>query len=392
VEIQEDSQEGNVEVNQQVSEVPQQSAHEKLNQTTDTLTEKKPVDNVADEELEKILSTQTARIKVVGSGGGGNNTINRISEVGIVGAETVAVNTDAQDLLYTKADKKILIGKDVSKGLGAGSNPQIGEESARESEHDLKQSLQGSDMVFITCGLGGGTGTGSVPVIAEVGKKLGCLTVGIVTLPFAMEGKKRYENATLGLEKLEPVVDTLIVIPNDKLLELAPDLPLHTAFKVADEILTNAVKGISELVTKAGLVNLDFADIKAVMSDGGVALIGVGESDTDNRAVEAVEKAINNPLLDVDITGATGALINVSGGKDMTLEEARKVVETVSERMGEDATVIWGAQIYDDLDKTIRAMLIVTGVKSSQIFGPGRTITDKRKKEIENELGIDFIE
>jgi cell division protein FtsZ len=385
LEIQEDSQGSNVEDNQQ-------SVHDKLSQTTDTLTEHKPVDNVADEELEKILSTQTARIKVVGSGGGGNNTINRISEVGIVGAETVAVNTDAQDLLYTKADKKILIGKDVSKGLGAGSNPQVGEESARESEHDLKQALQGSDMVFITCGLGGGTGTGSVPVIAEVGKKLGCLTVGIVTLPFAMEGKKRYENATLGLEKLEPVVDTLIVIPNDKLLELAPDLPLHTAFKVADEILTNAVKGISELVTKAGLVNLDFADIKAVMSDGGVALIGVGESDTDDRAVEAVEKAINNPLLDVDITGATGALINVSGGKDMTLEEARKVVETVSERMGEDATVIWGAQIYDDLDRTIRAMLIVTGVKSSQIFGPGRTITDKRKKEIENELGIDFIE
>lgn len=366
--------------------------YDKLSQTTDTLIEKKPLDNIADAELAKILSSQKASIRVVGCGGGGNNTINRISEVGVVGTETIAVNTDAQDLLYTKADKKILIGKDVTKGMGAGSNPQIGEEAARESEHDIKQSLVGADMVFITCGLGGGTGTGSAPIVAEIGKKLGCLTVGIVTLPFAMEGKRRYENAAVGLEKLEALVDTLIVIPNDKLLELAPDLPLHTAFKVADEILTSAVKGISELVTKAGLVNLDFADVKTVMSNGGVALIGVGESDTENRAVEAVEKAINNPLLDVDITGANGALINVSGGKDMTLEEARTVVETVSERMGENATVIWGAQIYDDLDKTIRAMLIVTGVKSSQIFGPGRTLTDKRKKEIENELGIDFLE
>ncbi len=396
MEIEENSQE-NIISNEENSSIPEQSinenieGHDKLSQTTESLREDKPVDNIADEELEKILSQQTASIRVVGSGGGGNNTINRISEVGIVGAETIAINTDAQDLLYTKADKKLLIGKDVTKGLGAGSNPQIGEEAARESEHDIKTALQGADMVFITCGLGGGTGTGSVPIIAEIGKKLGCLTVGIVTLPFAMEGKRRYENATFGLEKLESMVDTLIVIPNDKLLELAPDLPLHTAFKVADEILTNAVKGISELVTKAGLVNLDYADVKTVMSDGGVALIGVGESDTENRAVEAVEKAINNPLLDVDISGANGALINVSGGKDMTLEEARKVVETVSERLGEDATVIWGAQIYDDLDKTIRAMLIVTGVKSSQIFGPGRTITDKRKKEIENELGIDFV-
>ena len=362
-----------------------------IHKTQGSLVQETPNDNSADEELAKILSKQQASIRVIGSGGGGNNTINRISEVGVVGAETIAINTDAQDLLYTKADKKILIGKEVTKGLGAGSNPKIGEEAAKESEHQIKQSLKGADMVFLTCGLGGGTGSGSMPVIADIAKKLGCLTIGIITLPFSMEGKKRYENATEGLEKLESTVDTLIVIPNDKLLELAPDLPLHTAFKVADEILTNAVKGISELVTKAGLVNLDFADVKAVMSDGGVALIGVGESDTDNRAVEAVEKSIENPLLDVDITGANGALINVSGGNDMTLEEARKVIETVSERMGENATVIWGAQIYDDLESTIRVMLIVTGVRSSQIFGPGKTITGKRVKEIENELGIDFL-
>lgn len=716
-----------------------------------------------DEELEALIAKQKAKIKVIGCGGAGNNTINRISEVGIAGAETIAINTDAQDLLYTNANSKILIGREITGGLGAGSIPQVGEEAARESEHDIRTKLQGADMVFITCGLGGGclrgsslvntnpkgpvridsikagdkvytfsegrlekkqvlaamktgikkvfemktknrtiyasydhpflrvkplnylnqnrfskfdfewvelrdlkvgdlvvilreisdegrplelydgvytdenfcrlfgfllgdgwiteskgsyriyfsksddkkcnnkyinlvkkvfdvdikesdnwyylnskkiykllekhglhkkakekeipewvfslpkeqqkalvigladadanysiqigktnlpkkeikfemsseklikqlkilcdgiglrtsnvssrtrsiktpsskekkeftswtlriykthellgelphpktrsgvnfkykfrsrrtpdffknfgfnrisslkeigdeevyditvegshnfisegfvvhnTGTGSAPVVGEVSKKLGALTVAIVTVPFSMEGQRRYENAIIGLEKLESIVDTLIVIPNDKLLELAPDLPLHTAFKVADEILTNAVKGIAELVTKTGLVNLDFADIRAVMGKGGVAMIGVGESDTENRASEAVEKAISNPLLDVDIAGANGALINVAGGTDMTLEEARRVVETVSEKLDEDARIIWGAQISEDLEHTIRAMLIVTGVSSPQIFGHRKTGMSKKKKEIENELGIDFV-
>jgi cell division protein FtsZ len=311
-------------------------------------------------------------------------------EVGIMGAETVACNTDAQDLLYTSADRKVLLGKELTGGLGAGSIPKIGEESARESESEIKDVLQGSDMVFVTCGLGGGTGTGSAPVIAEIAKKLGALTVAVVTMPFSMEGNRRYENALIGLEKLENIVDTLIVIPNDKLIELAPDLPIQTAFKVADEILTNAVKGIAELVTKAGLVNLDFADIRAVMGKGGVALIGVGESDGDKRAVEAVERAINNPLLDVDIGGANGALINVIGGPDMTLEEAKKVIETVSHKLDEDARMIWGAQIYDDMAGTLRVMLIVTGVKSAQIFGRGKP--QELKKEIKSDLGIEFVD
>jgi len=314
-----------------------------------------------------------------------------MSEVGISGAETIAVNTDAQDLLYTNANNKILIGRELTNGLGAGSIPQIGEDAARENEHEIKQAVTGADMVFITCGFGGGTGTGAAPIIADIAKKQGALTVGVVTIPFSMEGQRRYENALVGLEKMENIVDTLIVIPNDKLLELAPDLPLHTAFKVADEILTNAVKGIAELVTKAGLVNLDFADIKAVMGGGGVAMIGVGESDTENRAVEAVEKAINNPLLDVDITGANGALINVAGGTDMTLEEAKSVVETISEKLDEDARIIWGAQISEDLEGTIRTMLIVTGVTSPQIFGPKRTTAIRKKQEMESELGIEFI-
>ena len=348
-----------------------------------------------DEELEQLVGKQKAKIKVIGIGGGGNNTINRMSEVGISGTATVAVNTDAQDLLYTNAAEKILIGRELTCGLGAGAIPQFGEDSARESEKEVRNSIQGSDLVFITCGLGGGTGTGAAPVVAEVAKKLGILTVAIVTMPFVMEGQRRYANAVSGLEKLEQSVDTLIVIPNDKLLELCPGLPLHTAFKVADEILTNAVKGIAELVTKTGLVNLDFADIKTVMGKGGVAMIGVGESDSENRAIDSVEKAIQNPLLDVDITGANGALINISGGPSMTLDEARKIVETVTERLDEDARVIWGAQISEDLDSTIRTLLIVTGVHSPQIFGsrrPGSIVKKERKKDIEEELGIDFVD
>ncbi len=347
--------------------------------------------NNIDDELEQILSRQRAKIKVVGCGGAGNNTIDRIKEIGIEGVETIAVNTDAQDLLYTNADVKVLIGREVTQGLGAGSIPQIGEEAARENEQEIRSRLQGADMVFITCGLGGGTGTGSGPVVAEVAKKMNALTVAIVTVPFTMEGQRRWENAQYGLEKMEANADTLIVIPNDKLLELAPDLPLQTAFKIADEILTNSVKGIAELVTKAGLVNLDFADIRTVMGKGGVAMIGVGESDTENRANESVQKALSNPLLDVDISGANGALINVSGGPDMTLDEAKTIVQTVSSKLSEDARLIWGAQISEDLANTIRTMVIITGVSSPQIFGPRRKIAEKAKKEIEKELGIDFI-
>ncbi|MEW6063526.1 MAG: cell division protein FtsZ [Nanoarchaeota archaeon] len=348
--------------------------------------------NVMDEELERLLATQRSKIKLIGVGGGGNNSISRMSEVGVEGCETVAVNTDAQDLLYTNADVKILIGRETTKGLGAGSIPQIGEQSARETEGELKDALKGCDMVFITCGLGGGTGTGAAPVIAEIARKQGALAIAVVTIPFEMEGQRRYENAMLGLEKLENNVDTLIVIPNDKLLELAPDLPMYTAFKVADEILTNSVKGIAELVTKAGLVNLDFADIKTVMSGGGVAMIGIGEGEGKDRAMDAVEKAISNPLLDVDIHGANGALVNVAGGSDMTLEEARKVVETVSSKLADDARVIWGAQISEDLEGSIRAMLIVTGVSSPQIFGKDNKMKGTTRKAIQKELGIEFVD
>ncbi|MBI5148880.1 cell division protein FtsZ [Candidatus Pacearchaeota archaeon] len=345
-----------------------------------------------DKELEEILKKQRAKVRVLGVGGGGGNTLSRMREIGIKGAEIIAVNTDAQDLLYTNADSKVLIGRELTLGLGAGNNPRIGEEAARESEHELKQKVTGADLIFITCGLGGGTGTGATPVIAELAKKVGALTIAVITLPFTIEGQKRFENALLGLEKLESIVDTLIVIPNDKLLELAPELPLHTAFKVADEILTNAVKGITELITKAGLVNLDFADVRAVMTGGGVSLIGMGESDSQNRAVEAVEKAIQNPLLDVDISGATGALVNIIGGNDMNLDETRKILETIGQKLSPEAKLIWGAQISEDMERTIRVMLIVTGVKSPQILGPGDSTVEKKKREISEELGIEFIE
>lgn len=345
-----------------------------------------------DEELEKLLAQTKAKIVVVGAGGAGNNTMARLMEVGIEGADTVAINTDAQDLLYTNANHKLLIGRELTSGLGAGSIPQIGEEAAWESEQEIKEIVHGSDIVFITCGLGGGTGTGSAPVVANIAQKLGGLTVAVVTFPFSMEGLRRRSNAEMGLEKLRKETDTVIVIPNDKLLEIAPNLPLPAAFKVADEILVRAVKGIAELITKPGLINLDFADVRAVMEGGGVAMIGMGESDTENRAVEAIEKAINSPLLSVDITGAKGALVNVVGGDDLTLAEAEEVVQVVSERLDPRANIIWGAQIEDDLKGLIRVMLVITGVKSKQILGVEETPLQERESDLKRELGIDFLD
>ena len=345
-----------------------------------------------DRELAEILKKQSTRIKVVGIGGGGGNSLNRMREIGIKGGELIAMNTDAQDLLYTNADQKVLLGKELTQGLGAGSNPKIGEEAAKESESEIKKKLSGSDMIFITCGMGGGTGTGAAPVISSIAKKLGALTIGVVTMPFTIEGAKRIENAVYGLERMESITDTLIVIPNDKLLELAPDLPLHTAFKIADEILTNAVKGVTELVTTSGLVNLDFADIKAVMVEGGVSLIGMGESDTERRALDAVTKAIQNPLLDVDLSGAKGALVNIIGGPDMSLEECKEIISAVGEKLSPDAKMIWGAKISPDMDRSIRVLLIITGVKSSQVLGHGEDFDSIRHREMEEELGIEFLE
>ena len=341
--------------------------------------------NAVDEELKKLLEAKKANIKIIGCGGAGNNTISRLLQVGVVGAEAVAVNTDAQDLLYTDADVKILIGKTLTGGLGAGADPKIGEEAAKETKGDLKKIIEGSDMVFVTCGLGGGTGTGSAPIVADIAKKSGALTVGVVTLPFTMEGKQRTQNAQSGLDKLKDCVDTLIVIPNDRLLDIVPDVSITTAFKIADEVLVNAVKGITELITRPGLVNLDFADIRTVMHNGGVAMIGLGDSDGENRAIEAVERALNNPLLNVEIDGAKGALINVSGGTDITTKECRDIVEAVASRLSPDARIIWGAQVFKEMGESIRAMIVVTGVSSPHVAALAN------KKDVESSLGIDFL-
>ncbi|MDY6959644.1 MAG: cell division protein FtsZ [Halobacteriota archaeon] len=341
--------------------------------------------NDADEELERILQELKTDIKVVGCGGGGSNTVQRMEEEGIKGAELFALNTDAQHLLYIRATNKILIGRKKTRGLGAGSLPQMGEDAARETEEEIRQSLEGADMVFVTCGLGGGTGTGSAPVIAEAARDAGALTIAVVTLPFSVEGVVRRANAEAGLERLRDVTDTVIVVPNDKLLDIVPQLPLYAAFKVADEVLMRAVKGITELITKPGLVNLDFADVRTVMQKGGVAMIGLGESDGEDRAEESVKKALKSPLLDVDISGATSALVNVVGGPDMTVSEAEGVVEEVYQRIDPNARLIWGAQVDPNLEHTVRTMLVVTGVKSPQIYGKPEL------KGLQQKYGIDIV-
>lgn len=342
-----------------------------------------------DEELKALLEASRAKIRVVGCGGGGCNTVNRMTEVGILGAETIGVNTDAQDLLKIKADRKILIGKKLTRGLGAGSDPSIGEASAKESEEELHDVFSDSDLVFITCGMGGGTGTGSAPVVAEIVKKCRALTIGVVTIPFTVEGRKRMENAMHGITNLRKHADTLIVIPNDKILEIAPDLPVNAAFKVADEVLTNAVKGITEMITKPGLINLDFADLRTILTKGGAAMIGLGESSTqsansDTRALEAVENALTSPLLDVDISNANRALINVVGGSDMTLREAELIVEAVSSKINNNAHIIWGAMIDDNLPKNqIQAMVVIAGGRFPYLDG-------SMSEEGEVDLGIKF--
>lgn len=353
-------------------------------------TERVPVEdpvpmNTEDEELRRVLANLRTNIKIVGCGGAGCNTINRVVEEGIVGADIFALNTDAQHLLTIHAPHKILIGRRATRGLGAGSVPQIGEEAAREVEDDIRSSMMGSDIVFVTCGLGGGTGTGSAPVVARIAKELGALTIAIVTQPFSAEGVVRMQNAEYGLDKLQEHTDTVIVIPNDKLLEIVPRLPLNAAFKVADEILMRSIKGITEIITKVGLVNLDFADLKTIMKGGGVAMIGIGEAEDDDRALKAISAALDSPLLEVDIQDATGALVNVSGGENMTVSEAELVAEEIHKRINPQARLIWGAQIDPELRDTIRVMLVITGVKSKQIFG------QSLRKTGESRFGIDFI-
>ncbi len=318
-----------------------------------------------DEELKALLEKKFVDITIIGCGGAGKNTLNHLTQVGIKGARTIAMNTDAQDLLACNADEKILIGETVTKGLGAGSDPRVGEDAARESKVAIHNAIGKSNMVFITCGLGGGTGTGSIPVVAEISKAMGALTIAVVTIPFEMEGHNRIMNAKGGIEKLSKHVDTLIVVPNDKLLEIVPDVPIDQAFFIADEILVNAIKGITELITKPGLVNLDFADVRSVMVDGGMSMIGVGFDDSNNRIQNAVYKALTNPLLAIDMTEATGALINVTGGPDLTLKESETIVNSIRKSLAENAKIIWGTSVSNNPKTPVGVMVVVTGIKQS---------------------------
>ncbi len=317
-----------------------------------------------DEELLKFIESAKPKIYIVGSGGSGSNTVSRMIESNIEGATLVAMNTDAQHLVRIKSHRKLLLGKKATRGLGAGSDPKLGEEATHESKEDIRHMLSDAQLVFVTCGLGGGTGTGSVPVIAHEAKEAGALTVGIVTLPFSTEGRARMRSALEGLQKLKRATDTTIIIPNDKLLSIAPDLPLNMAFKVSDEVLANATKGIVEMVTKPGMVNIDFADLRSVLKDSGYAVIGLGESNgtqTKDRAIIAVENTLKSPLLDVDLATAKKALVNIVGGQDLTLREAESIFQEVSSRISDDAMLKWGARIEPDMPKNALKIMVVMG-------------------------------
>lgn len=350
---------------------------------------KKPEAARDDGDIRQVLEESTTTIRVVGCGGAGSNTIDRMMQESIEGAELIALNTDAQHLLDISSHRKLLVGKKRTRGLGAGSVPKIAEEAARENEDEIRGVLEGSDMVFITCGLGGGTGTGGSPVVSDIAKDMGALTIAVVTMPFSVEGEARMENARSGLRKLQDVCDTVIVIPNDRLLESVPRLPLQQAFKVCDEVLMRAVKGITELITKPGLVNLDFADVRTVMDQGGVAMIGVGEGDGEEKAQKAIEKALRSPLLNVEVDGADAALINVTGGSRMSIAEAEAVVHRVYEQVADNAKIIWGAQVDENLEDNCRVMLVATGVKSEQIIGEDDSLPLHEEEEVH---GLDVVE
>jgi cell division protein FtsZ len=324
-----------------------------------------------DEELKKLVEALRINVKIIGCGGGGSNTINRLNEAGVVGAQMMAINTDATHLLHVRAPKKVLIGKRVTKGLGAGALPEVGEQACRENEDEIRAYLEGAHIVFVTAGMGGGTGTGSASVVAEMAKEAGALVMGIVTMPFKAEGHMRMDNAVKGLNKLRNKCDTTIVIQNDKLLEMVPKLPLDAAFKVADEILMNAIKGMTEIVTKPGLVNLDYSDLMTVMENGGVAMVGIGSSCEDRERVElAVNEALSSPLLgDIDISQSKGALIRVVGGEDLTISEAQQAAELVTSRISPSARIIWGCTVDPDIHDDVNILVVITGVKSPQLMG-----------------------
>lgn len=328
-------------------------------------------------DARKNLPTETfARIKVVGVGGGGVNAVNRMIEEGIQGVEFIGINTDAQALMLSKAPTRVRIGEKLTRGLGSGGNPEVGRKAAEESAEDLYNVMKGADMVFITAGLGGGTGTGAAPIVAQISREVGALTIGVVTRPFTFEGNKRTQSAESGMEKLKEQTDTLIVIPNDRLLQIMDKkASLNDSFKTADDVLRQGIQGISELITVPGLINLDFADVKTIMSEGGAALMAVGRASGEDRARLAAEQAISSRLLDITIDGARGVLFNVTGGPSLTLFEVNQAAALIRETTHPDVNMIFGAVIDPDMDEEVRITVIATGFERT---GMPRRLTQMR--------------
>ena len=323
-------------------------------------------------------------IKVIGCGGGGSNAVNRMIVEGLKNVEFLAINTDKQALMLSHANQKIQVGEKLTKGLGAGANPEIGKKAAEESREEIEEAIKGADMVFITAGMGGGTGTGAAPVVAEIAKSLGILTVGVVTKPFPFEGRRRMKHAEMGIENLKEKVDTLVIIPNERLLTMVDKkTTLLDSFKLADDVLRQGVQGISDLITIPGLVNLDFADVRAVMLDKGLAHMGVGKGSGDNRAQEAAKQAISSPLLETSIVGATGVLLNVTGGADLGLLEINEAAEIVQDAADPDANIIFGAVIDETLKDEIRITVIATGFEDE--------IRSMPKEEVKKEVASTIV-
>lgn len=333
-------------------------------------------------------------IQVIGTGGAGNNTVNRLARIGIEGAEMIAVNTDKQHLgLVHDSVKKILVGQSVTRGLGAGGSAEVGAKAAEVSRGTLSDAMEGVDMVFLTAGEGGGTGTGTAPIIADIAKEQGAIVIAMVTYPFKLE-KARLQKADKGISKLRKVADTVIVIDNNRLVELVPNLPMEQAFSVADEVIARAVKGITETITTPSLINLDYADVRSIMQEAGVSVISVGEAQGHSRVSEAVEDTLKNSLLDVDYAGAQGCLIHITGGPDMTLGEANEMGERITEAIDPSATVIWGARVTPENEGKVEVISIMTGVKSPNIRGPvgeGMESSSTEKRVMKGELGIDYL-
>ncbi|OFX18680.1 MAG: cell division protein FtsZ [Bacteroidetes bacterium GWA2_31_9b] len=337
------------------------------------------------------LEIGKANIKVIGVGGAGNNMVSWLYKKGVKGAEILACNTDQQHLNITEADAKFLIGENITRGLGCGGYPQKGAQAAQETLSQIKEVIRGSDMVFVCAGMGGGTGTGAAPVVAQVARDSGAIVIGTVTMPFKIE-RARIDKAEFGLGQLREVCDTVIVIDNNRLLKVAGNLPIQQAFAVANELISTMIRGIVETIAVPSLVNLDFADVKAIMKSGGVAAIGVGVSDTTNRVHEAVNGALSNPLLDIDYKGAEGALIHIEGGPDMTLDEVAEIGDMLTKNFDEDANVIWGARVNESMKGRICVMTIITGVNSPWILGKvSQRARDAQKRRLGEELGIEVI-